>query len=156
MHRSPDLRSDAELMILVERHASLGDLHGKCIRQILALGFLVDSRSIILDNEWGFGSLAHTIQDSFHPTARPKVHAVDIDADALSIMELIGRKKQCTRYEMAVMNAKQLKFPDNSLTHSFMSFAISLIKEPQVAAREIYRNLRPEGVAVIGSGNRCD
>ena len=135
---------------------SLNNLHGKPVRQILALGLPTDSNSAVLDNGRGFGCLTNAIQDLLKPGARPKVHDMDVEPDWLLILELIAREQHWTCYETAVMNARHLGFPDDTFTHSFTCYAIFVIREPEVAAGEIFRTLKPGGVAVVGSTNRVD
>jgi ubiquinone/menaquinone biosynthesis C-methylase UbiE len=54
------------------------------------------------------------------------------------------------------MNARQLEFPDDAFTHSFTCFAIFAIGQPEIAAGELYRALKPGGLAVVGSTNRVN
>lgn len=53
--------------------------------------------------------------------------------------------------EAEVMDSQDLRYHDKLFTHSFMNMGIFLLPDAQKGAREIYRTLKPSGVALITS-----
>ncbi|KAK0633996.1 hypothetical protein B0T14DRAFT_492049 [Immersiella caudata] len=51
----------------------------------------------------------------------------------------------------AVMPAESLTFPSNTLTHSITNIGILVFSDGAKGAREIYRTLKPDGVAIVAS-----
>ncbi len=49
------------------------------------------------------------------------------------------------------MDAQELSYIDNTFTHIFMNMGIFLLPNPEKGASEMYRTLKPGGVAVITS-----
>jgi ubiquinone/menaquinone biosynthesis C-methylase UbiE len=47
-----------------------------------------------------------------------------------------------------IMDSTKLDFPDEKFTHSIMSFGLPIMPDPAVAAAEMYRTLKPGGIAV--------
>jgi ubiquinone/menaquinone biosynthesis C-methylase UbiE len=59
------------------------------------------------------------------------------------------RKKNWLGVKSDVMDAQELSYADNTFTHCFMNMGIFLLPDPEKGAVEIYRTLKPGGVAVI-------
>ncbi|KAH8659285.1 hypothetical protein BGZ60DRAFT_414964 [Tricladium varicosporioides] len=52
------------------------------------------------------------------------------------------------KFSTAPMSAQELTFPDNRFTQSFTSFAFHCLGDHDTAAKQIYRTLKPGGVAI--------
>ena len=53
--------------------------------------------------------------------------------------------------EADIMDSQDLKYEDGLFTHSFTSMGIFLLPDAEKGAKEIYRTLQKEGVAVLSS-----
>jgi ubiquinone/menaquinone biosynthesis C-methylase UbiE len=108
----------------------------------------ITSSSIILDNASGPGIITGEIlKQSAALDPAPKLYAADISPAMIEVL----RKKNWEGVQSDVMDAQALSYPDGTFTHCFMNMGIFLLPEPEKGAAEIYRTLKPGGVAVITS-----
>jgi ubiquinone/menaquinone biosynthesis C-methylase UbiE len=121
----------------------------KIARDLISLGPPISSTSIVLDNASGPGIITGEILNQTASSAggSPIIYAVDISPAMIEML----RKKNWPSVKSDVMDAQALSYPDNTFTHSFMNMGIFLLPEPEKGAEEIYRTLKPGGVAVITS-----
>jgi len=80
------------------------------------------------------------------PGGTPEFYATDYSAP---MIEQLRKKEWASKVHVSVMDAQELSFPDDHFTHSFTDFALMAIPNPEKAAKQIYRTLRPGGTAVL-------
>jgi ubiquinone/menaquinone biosynthesis C-methylase UbiE len=121
----------------------------KIARDLISFGPPISSTSIVLDNASGPGIITGEILNQFTSAAdvTPTIYAADISPAMIEML----RKKNWPGVKSDVMDAQALSYPDNTFTHSFMNMGIFLLPDPEKGAAEIYRTLKPGGVAVITS-----
>lgn len=113
--------------------------------QLIALASPITSSSVVLDNACGPGVITDGIKAQSLSFAR--LCAVDVSPGMIETL----RRKALPDVEAEVMDAQGLSFAENTFTHSFTNLAIFLLPEPEKGAAEIYRTLKPGGVAVVTS-----
>lgn len=124
----------------------------KTVRDLISLMPPISSTSIVLDNASGPGIVTQKIiQQSISASTAPTIFAADISP---AMIELLKQKNFPT-VKADVMDAQELSYHDNTFTHVFMNMAIFLLPEPEKGAREIYRTLKPGGVAIVTSGKQA-
>lgn len=134
---------------------------GGCTRELarLLLGIpqlesIYQPSAIVLDNACGTGIVAEEIilRARRAEANLPTIHAVD---PAPNMVE-ISRKKLDTLgasaiSSTAVMPGEKLEFQDETFTHSITNLGILFFTDGDAGAKEIYRTLKPIGVAVVTS-----
>lgn len=110
----------------------------------------------ILDNGCGPAVLTTVCLQSDAITKHKDVHlsAVDLSDDFITANQaVIDSTPSWTtngkKVDTAVMNGMDLKFPDNTFDISFTSLAIFAFPNPIKGASELYRTLKPGGVAAV-------
>ncbi|KAL4876701.1 S-adenosyl-L-methionine-dependent methyltransferase [Aspergillus karnatakaensis] len=110
---------------------------------------------IILDNACGTGALTfellHTISTSTMPNLT--IHAVDISPAMISSLttKLTALTLPSGVVKPCIGDAQNLPFEDSFFTHSYTNFGIFFLPDPTLGAAEIYRTLKPGGVAHIST-----
>ena len=121
------------------------------IRQFLGSCPPFTASSVVLDNACGPGIVTGEIQKLVRSSAIPVIHAVDFSPKMIEELNKKAQAEKWQRVESAVVDAEELTFQDDEFTHSITNFGIFLFPDPVQAAKEIYRTLRPGGVAVVTS-----
>jgi len=115
-------------------------------RHILDALSPIDPAAIIHDNASGPGTVASEIVSRFPNAPRPTIHATDFsEAMILGVQDNIASQENILA---SVMDSESLTFKDNTFTHSITNFALFIFPNPDKAAREIFRTLKPGGRAV--------
>jgi len=110
----------------------------------------ITSESTIHDNAAGTGIVSSLILTRFHQTNRPQIQATDFSEEMiLSLQDQISEQGLQDCLHAAVMDSQELGFEDEKFTHSIMNFAIFILNDPDMAAHEIWRTLKPGGTAVV-------
>lgn len=112
---------------------------------LIALAPPITNTSIVLDNACGPGVITDGIKTQSIPPAR--LCAVDVSPGMIETL----RQKALPGVEAEVMDAQKLSFRDDTFTHSFTNMGIFLFPNPEKGAAEIYRTLKPGGIAVVTS-----
>jgi ubiquinone/menaquinone biosynthesis C-methylase UbiE len=112
--------------------------------------------SVVLDNACGPGIVTGEIQTQVTSSNMPLIHAVDFSPQMIHEFAQKGKAEGWTNVKADIMDAQGLKFDENSFTHSITTFGILLFPDPVKAAREIYKTLRPGGVALVPSWHNSD
>lgn len=108
----------------------------------------------LLDNACGTGIVADELAKrcAVNGAAFPSVSAVDA---AQNMVDLAQRKFEGTEHAETIkfqqMPGEKLDFPDNTFSHSITNLGILFFADGDAGAREIYRTLKPGGVAVVTS-----
>ncbi|KAJ4335731.1 hypothetical protein N0V95_008814 [Ascochyta clinopodiicola] len=109
----------------------------------------IPNGSIIHDNACGSGTVSRAILSSPEKPQDIKIHATDIDPPFLSALTYAA-KSNSWPIEVTNQKSEELEFKDNTFTHSITNIAIFFTSAAGVdGAREIYRTLKPGGVAVV-------
>ena len=109
----------------------------------------ITSTSVVHDNACGPGIVSGQIIDQYKPgEALPKMYATDFSK---AMIRVLHKHSWADKITTEVMDARDLKFPDEKFSHSFTNFALmALSKEDAVkATRQLYRTLVPGGTAVV-------
>ncbi len=132
-------------------------------REILQLDsfrglFAAPQDAVVLDNACGTAIVAEEIIARCRQSpgggdgdgAVPTIHAVDpvermIDISSAKFSAL-GVTERCAA---AVMPGEKLAFADGTFSHSVTNMGILFYTDAEAGAREIYRTLKPGGVAVV-------
>jgi ubiquinone/menaquinone biosynthesis C-methylase UbiE len=106
----------------------------------------ITSDSVILDNACGPGIVTGEIVKQCRPDTTPELFAADYSS---AMIEQLRKHDWASKVQSEVMDAQDLKYPDDKFTHSFTNFALMAIPDPLKAAKQIYRTLKPGGTAAI-------
>jgi SAM-dependent methyltransferase len=100
---------------------------------------------VIHDNACGAGAVTQAIIEL--KTTNITIDATDINPQFVAGCAALAEKNKWP-VTTAVMSAQELTFPAETFTHSFNSFAFHCIGDSQTAAEQIYRTLKPDGIAI--------
>jgi len=109
----------------------------------------------ILDLGTGPGEPAMTIASQVHPGGH--VTGVDLSENMVSIASKVARSRGLQNIDFQVMDCAALSLPDSSFDAATSCFGFQIFTDPERAAREARRVLRPGGricVCVWGTGDR--
>ncbi|KAI8664531.1 Methyltransf-25 domain-containing protein [Fusarium keratoplasticum] len=110
--------------------------------------------AILLDNACGTGIVAEEIILRARRTNAnvPNIHAVDPAPNMVEIsrkkLDVLGASATTST---AVMPGEKLEFQDGMFTHSITNLGILFFTDGDAGAKQIYRILKPGGVAVVTS-----
>ncbi|KAI1383536.1 S-adenosyl-L-methionine-dependent methyltransferase [Hypoxylon trugodes] len=122
-----------------------GDVSEKAIEYFLTLIPPFNDGDIIHDNACGSGAVTEAIMAKNPPKIH--IHATDINPQFVAGVQALSEKNQWPE-STAVMSAQKLTFPDNMFTKSITSFAFHCLGDHDEAAKQVYRTLKPGGVAI--------
>ncbi|KAI0147164.1 S-adenosyl-L-methionine-dependent methyltransferase [Xylariaceae sp. FL1272] len=100
---------------------------------------------VIHDNACGSGAVTETIMARNPPKIR--IHATDINPEFVAGVRKLPESKAWP-VETAVMSAQDITFADDTFTQSITSFAFHCLGDHDQAARQVYRTLKPGGLAI--------
>lgn len=117
----------------------------------------ISASSVIHDNASGPGIVTFEILRSLHEAHQPppaRVIATDITPGMIQAMQAKLDAKtvagaEGVEVEAHVRDSQDLQIGDATFTHSITCFGIFACPDAEKAAAEIYRTLRPGGVAVV-------
>ncbi|CAI6334311.1 unnamed protein product [Periconia digitata] len=101
----------------------------------------------IHDNAAGSGAVTATIFEQLKPDTSIHVNATDKNEQFVQGCKALAESKGWP-VDATVMLAQELTYPDNNFTHSFTSFAFHCLGDHDAAAKQVYRTLKPDGIAV--------
>ncbi|KAF2109622.1 S-adenosyl-L-methionine-dependent methyltransferase [Lophiotrema nucula] len=120
----------------------------KIAHDLLALAPPISATSVVLDNACGPGIITGEVRkQNASADEHLRIYATDISPGMIEQV----REKNWPGVEAIVMDAQELAFAENTFTHSFTNLGIFMFPDPEKGAAEIYRTLKPGGVAVITS-----
>jgi ubiquinone/menaquinone biosynthesis C-methylase UbiE len=101
---------------------------------------------VIHDNACGPGVVNETII-SRNPSA---IYVEPTDIEPKFVRGVAALAKNINQWPVAVttISAQELTSPDNTFTHSITSFAFHCLGDHGEAAQQVYRTLKPNGVAI--------
>ena len=106
----------------------------------------ITSDSVILDNACGPGIVTGQIIKESNSNPTPQFFAADLSP---AMLEQLRKHDWASKVQAEVMDAQDLKYPDDKFTHSFTNFALMGLPDPLKAAQQIYRTLKPGGTAAL-------
>jgi ubiquinone/menaquinone biosynthesis C-methylase UbiE len=102
--------------------------------------------SVVLDNACGPGITCTEILKQVPKEQWPaSIHATDFSP---AMIKELGKKGH-TEIQSQVMDAQDLKFPNEYFSHVYFAFAIFALPDATKGAKELYRTLQPGGVAYV-------
>jgi ubiquinone/menaquinone biosynthesis C-methylase UbiE len=110
------------------------------------------SESVIHDNACGTGLMTAHFQQVASQTGHArakKIHATDYVPSVTQVLQHKASRNGWKNVDISVMDSQELGFPDNSFDLSIMNFGLFFLPDPQKGAGQIYRTLKPGGVAVV-------
>lgn len=108
----------------------------------------VTSASVIHDNAAGPGIFTKEVLRSLPTPTIPTIYATDYSEGMIRQLRSEGLGP-CVQAQ--VMDSQALEFKEATFTHSYTGFAIQMMPKQEEAAKQIYRTLKPGGVAALGS-----
>lgn len=103
---------------------------------------------MVLDNAAGPGILTGELIKQISPSELPEMHAADLSPAMIRVLDAKGWGKKFG-VKAIVMDAQDLKYPDEMFTHVFMNLGIFALPEPLKGTRQIFRVLKPGGIALV-------
>ncbi|OAP61745.1 hypothetical protein AYL99_03948 [Fonsecaea erecta] len=109
------------------------------------------SDMVIHDNACGTGLVTEYLQHVSSTTGTyPKmIHATDFVPSVTRVMQKKAAQQQWKNIDISVMDSQDLTFPDGTFDLSITNFGIFFLPDPQKGADQIYRTLKPGGLAVV-------
>lgn len=104
----------------------------------------ITKSSVVLDNAAGPGILTGELLKHVSPSEIPELHAADLSAAMIKVLESKGWREKYG-VQAAVMDAQDLKYPDEMFTHVFMNLGIFALPNPLKGTKEIFRTLASSG-----------
>lgn len=81
--------------------------------------------------------------------ATSTITGIDISSEMLSLAEARAKKLTNPNVHLAVMNAEEMDFPDNSFDCVTMPYVLSVTPHPEKLVAEIRRVCKPDGTILI-------
>jgi ubiquinone/menaquinone biosynthesis C-methylase UbiE len=126
----------------------MGDVSLQIARKIVNLAPIAPG-AVILDNGCGNGVITQAISEIRKP-GDATIYATDLVPPMVVATAALAKAKGWSEsVKTEAQPAEALTFEDNFFTDSFSNFLIFLVKEPEKVASQIYRTLKPGGVAII-------
>lgn len=129
----------------------MGVQNGMC-RTLLALSkelqHPITKSSVVLDNAAGPGILTGELLKQISPSDVPELHAVDFSAAMIKVLDAKGWGEKYG-VKAVVMDAQDLKYPNEMFTHVFMNLGIFALPDPLKGTKEIFRILKPSGITLV-------
>lgn len=102
--------------------------------------------SVVHDAACGLGPVTQSLLAT-GPPGGLKIHATDNAQGMVGIYNNIATASGWPS-KAVVMDVQRLAFEDDTFSHTFLSFGLPIIEDPVLAAKEMYRTLRPGGTAI--------
>ncbi|KAI0817171.1 S-adenosyl-L-methionine-dependent methyltransferase [Xylaria sp. FL0064] len=122
-----------------------GDVSETAIEYCLGLIPPFEKGDVVHDNTCGSGAVTETIMAKNPPEIQ--IYATNINPQFVAGVQALAEKNKWP-VSTAVMSAQEITFPDSTFTQSITSFAFHCLGDHNQAARQIYRTLKPGGVAI--------
>jgi len=117
-------------------------------QHILSLSPPLDGEKLVLDNCCGTG--AFTSQLNHESVSAPQIYAIDKSPGMIEIMQsLITHNGWQGSVKAQSMDSEKLTFPDDIFDLSVTNFGIFFFPDPVQGAKEIFRTLKPGGMAFV-------
>ena len=108
----------------------------------------------VLDVCTGPGEPAMSIASIIAPSGR--VVGIDLSATMTDIAKKNAEKRGLLNVDFLTMDAEKLEFPENSFDAAVSCFGFQIVTQPEAAAKEILRVLKPAGRAGFTVWSRGD
>jgi ubiquinone/menaquinone biosynthesis C-methylase UbiE len=128
-----------------------GDVSDQAIEYSLSLipPFSLGNEYTIHDNACDVGAVTQAIMTQAQQPTKTNltIDATDINAQFVAGCAALAKEKHWP-VKTAVMSAQELAFPADRFTHSFTTFAFHCLSDHDNAAKQVYRTLKPGGMAI--------
>ncbi|KAF2013068.1 S-adenosyl-L-methionine-dependent methyltransferase [Aaosphaeria arxii CBS 175.79] len=108
--------------------------------------YAIENGAVIHDAACGLGPVTEAISAAY-PDTSIKLHATDLAPPMAGIYNMFAENKGWPS-RAVIMDCEKLEFPDETFTHTFLSFGLPIIDDPIAATKEMYRTLKPGGTAI--------
>ncbi|KAH7113829.1 S-adenosyl-L-methionine-dependent methyltransferase [Dendryphion nanum] len=109
----------------------------------------IPSASTVHDNAAGSGTITRALLSTHPSPTTLKIHATDTDQIFLDDLESAKQKNNWSNVEIANAKSEALPFENDTFTHSITNMGIFFTPDSGLSgAKEIYRTLKPGGIAV--------
>lgn len=127
----------------------MGDVSLQVARHCMTLIPLMPPGTNLLDNACGNGVVTQAVIET-QKLGNAIIHATDIGPTMCKATSALAASKGWGGHVKSdVMPAEDLKFDDDTFSHSFTNFLIFGVSDPDKVASNIYRTLKPDGVAIV-------
>jgi len=157
-HADPSTAEDkAKLNAHFEKVAQTYEQDGKGVqntmcRTLLALSeefkHPITKSSVVLDNAAGPGIVTGELLKQITPSEVPELHAADFSPAMIKVLNAKGWSEKYG-VKAVVMDAQDLKYPDEMFTHIFMNLGIFALPDPLKGTKQIFRTLKPGGITLV-------
>ncbi len=106
----------------------------------------INKSASVIDVACGTGILTCMMANQVH-----NVHAVDFSTEMLSDLRSRLTKREIHNVELTYADGQNLPFKDNSFDDAFSLFGLMFFPDRIKGFKEIYRVLKPNGIAVVSS-----
>ncbi|OTA55946.1 S-adenosyl-L-methionine-dependent methyltransferase [Hypoxylon sp. EC38] len=119
--------------------------------KLLAQAGLDESTSkpfVLLDNACGTGPIVAHLQDNIDRKVllESKIVCADVNGNLVETVKRRAAKYGWVNVETAVVDAQHTDFPDRSLSHVTINFAMHIIPKPEAVLQDTMRLLKPGGM----------
>ena len=131
---------------MLQEYISLADSRDRALSE--DLNHPITKSSVVLDNAAGPGILTGELIKQIPPSELPELHAADFSPAMIRVLDAKGWGAKFG-VKAVVMDAQDLKYPDDMFTHVFMNLGIFALPEPLKGTKQIFRVLKSGGIALV-------
>ena len=127
----------------------MGDVSLQVARHSMTLIPPMPPGTVLLDNACGNGVVTQAVIET-QKLGNVTIHATDIGPTMCKATSAMAASKGWGEHVKSdVMPAEALIFEDDTFSYSFTNFLIVSVPDPDMVASNIYRTLKPGGVAIV-------
>ena len=136
----------------------MGGSTGRIAEHCVTLLQDVGPESIIHDNGCGTGEVSQAIISKLKATSSDSEHGITVHATDFirPMIDLVASRAKAEAwtdvvdFRTSIADTQNMpSIPSNTFTHSITGFVLQSLPQPTLAAAEIYRTLKPGGVAIV-------
>ena len=124
------------------------------VQQIPELSDVGSAGALVHDNACGTAAVYEEIVSRCRSRGEepPRAHATDVSPEMVEFAKArVASLNLDDRVTARTMPGEKLDFPDETFTHSITNMGLIFFKDGEAGIREIYRTLKPGGVAAVST-----